>query len=53
MFSFLFYNCFIRSSVVKVQLVFIEIDKSIGPLRLNFKRAEVGMVPVDKYHKVL
>jgi len=53
MFFFLSCNYFIRSSIIKVRLIFIKIDKSIDPLESNLKRAEAGIVPVDKYHEIL
>ena len=53
MFFLLFYNCFIWSSIIRIQLVFIGVGKSIGFLGLNPKRAETGVVPVDEYYKML
>ncbi len=53
MFSLLSYNYFIRSSIIKVQLVFIKTSKSIDPLRSNPKRAEAKVIPIDKYYKIL
>ncbi len=52
-FSLLSRNYFIRSSITKVQLVFIKTNKSINPLGSNLKRTETKVVPIDKYYKML
>ncbi len=52
-FSFLFCNCFIQSSVVRIQLVFIKTSKSIGLLKSNLKKVEIGVVSVDEYYEML
>ncbi len=53
MLSFLFCNCFVRSFIIGVRLVFIGVGKSIGLLGLNLKRVKTGMVFVDEYYEML
>ncbi len=52
-FFLLSHNYFARSSITKARPVFIKASKSTGPLRSNLKKAEVRVIPVDKYHKML
>ena len=52
-FSFLSHNYFIQSSIVGIRLVFIEVGKFVDPLRSNLKKAEIGVVLVDEYYKML
>ena len=53
MFFLLFRNCFVRSFIVKVRFVFIKASKSISLLKSNLKKAEVRVVSVDEYYKIL
>ncbi len=53
MFFFLSCNCFVQSSIIKIRLIFIKTGKSISLLKSNLKRAEVKMVPIDEYYKIL
>ncbi len=52
-FSFLSRNCFVRSFIARVRPVFIKVGKFVGFLRSNLKKAEVGVVLIDKCYKML
>ncbi len=52
-FFLLSHNYFIRSSAIGVQPIFIKVNKFADPLGSNLKKAEVGMVLIDKYYKIL